>query len=129
MKISSELPDHAAIVECVLEGFVRANQLLVESGVIPPDPMDVPGVRYQLEGPGEEDWKLGHNVVRDGWGDCEDVACWRAGGLRATGEDPEARAIVAQTGEHKLHAVVMRGDGSISDPSRELYERQHADHR
>src|SRR5260221_14657552 len=77
MKISSELPDHAAIVECVLEGFVRANQLLVESGVIPPDPMDVPGVRYQLEGPGEEDWKLGHNVVRDGWGDCEDVACWR----------------------------------------------------
>jgi len=129
VNISSNIPDHAAAVECILEGFVRVCQLLIESGAVPPDPTDVPELRYQLEPVGSEDWKLSHNVMRDGWGDCEDLAMWRAAGLRATGEDEGARAVVVSTGEHKLHAVVLRSDGSIEDPSRELWERQHANGR
>ena len=123
MKMTCNMPDHAAVVDAMLEGFVRACQVIVESGLAPPDPAET-NVRYQLEGKGEEDWKLPQNVMRDGWGDCEDLAAWRAAGLRSTGEDPGARCVVTETGPHKLHAVVQRSDGSIDDPSRELYQRQ-----
>jgi len=119
MKVTVNLPDHAAAVEALLEGFVRACQVIVEAGLAPLDPTQA-NVRYQLEPPGEEDWKLPQNVIRDGWGDCEDLAGWRAAGLRITGEDPDARAVVARTGPGKLHCVVMRSDGSIDDPSRDV---------
>ena len=67
MKIYSTLPDHAAALEAVMEGFVLAALLLIEKGVVPPFPHDA-GVRYQREPDGEEDWKLPHLVMRDGWG-------------------------------------------------------------
>ena len=125
MKMTCTLPDHAAAVEALLEGFVRACQVIIESGLAPLDPRDA-DVRYQLEGPGEEDWKLPQNVIRDGWGDCEDLAGWRAAGLRVSGEDPMAKVVVVKTGVGKLHAVVQRGDGAIDDPSRELHMRRKA---
>jgi len=129
MKIYSKLPDHAELVNRVLDGFVQASQLLVEAGLVPPDPLDVPGIEYRMEPPGEEDWKLAVNVIRDGWGDCEDLAMWRAGGMRATGQDPGAKVVVVQTGEHKLQAVVQLSDGSLSDPSKDLWRRQRAGNR
>lgn len=121
--MTCNLPDHAAAVNALLEGFVRVCQLVIESGLAPPDPLQA-NVQYKLEPPGQEDWKLPQNVIRDGWGDCEDMAGWRAGGLRATGQDPDARAEVRRTGPHKLHCVVVRSDGSVEDPSHELWQRQ-----
>jgi hypothetical protein len=123
MQMTCKLPDHAAAVEALLEGFVRCCQLCIEAGLAPPDPMDT-RVEYRLEGYGQEDWKLPQNVIRDGWGDCEDMAGWRAGGYRATGEDPNARVVVVKTGESKLHAVVERGDGALEDVCRELRDRK-----
>jgi hypothetical protein len=124
MQMTCKMPDHARVVDAMLDGFVQACEVIIASGLAPPDPLDVPGIRYQLEPPGSEDWKLPMNVIRDGWGDCEDLAGWRAAGLRVTGRDPGARCIVVKTGDHKLHAVTMLSDGSISDPSRDLYMRQ-----
>lgn len=123
MKMTCNIPDHAKAVEALLEGFVRCCMVCIDAGLAPLDPMDT-GVRYQLEPQGEEDWKLPQNVIRDGWGDCEDVAAWRAAGLRLSGEDDGARCVVMSTGPRKLHAVVLRSDGRIDDPSRDLYMRQ-----
>ena len=117
MKITSNIPDHARCVEAVLTGFVACARLLIEADLIPPFPHDVVGVNYRLEAPGEEDWKLPFGVITDGWGDCEDLAIWLCAGLHATGEDPDARCIIVQTGRNKLHCVVQRGDGTIEDPS------------
>lgn len=117
------LPDVPAVIEAALEGLVLADMVLIESGLIAPFPHDH-NVIYQLEPAGEEDWKLGHNVRSDGWGDCEDLAAWTAAGLRCTGEDPDARVVLIRTGRNKLHAVVLRSDGSIDDPSKELRPRK-----
>lgn len=124
MRMTCRLPDHAACVEALLEGFVLACMVCIEAGLAPNDPADAPNVRYKLEPQGQEDWKLPQNVVRDGWGDCEDLAGWRAAGLRLSGEDPDAKCVVVRTGENKLHAVVRRSTGEVDDPSLELYRRQ-----
>jgi len=125
MQMTCRMPDHGAVVNAMLEGFVRACQVIIESGLAPVDPLEA-RVRYQLEPAGQEDWKLPQNVMRDGWGDCEDLAGWRAAGLRATGEDPDATCVVMRTGPGKLHAVVMRGDGSVDDVCMELMQMGRA---
>lgn len=56
--------------------------------------------------------------------DCEDLAGWMAAGLRWTGEDTGARVALIRTGRNKLHAVVLRSDGSIDDPSVDLMPRK-----
>ena len=119
MRMTCNLPDHAAVVEALLEGFVLACQVCIAAGLAPRDPVGS-GVLFRQEPAGEEDWKLPQNVVRDGWGDCEDLAGWRAGGLRDSGEDPGAKVVVVRTGKRKLHAVVQRSDGAIDDPSLDL---------
>lgn len=121
MKMCSNIPDHAACLEAALTGFVAVARIMIASGLVPPFPHEA-NVRYQNEPVGEEDWKLPNNVIRDGWGDCEDLALWVAAGLQETGEDPGARVIIVRTGTNKLHAVVERSDGSIEDPSYDLYQ-------
>lgn len=136
MRMTSEIPNHAACVEAVLEGFIECARILIRSGVVPPFPHDVrrsdgsPGVHYQVEPPGEEDWKLPPGGIRDGWMDCEDLGIWTAAGTREMGHDPfgvpceDAWVRVVRTGRGKLHAVVERlhADGSTTfeDPSVEL---------
>jgi len=64
---SLRLPDSAAVIEAALEGLVLANLVLIDTGLVPPFPHDAE-VIYKLEPVGEEDWKLAHNVMHDGWG-------------------------------------------------------------
>lgn len=123
MQMSANLPDTPIILEAVLEGFVRAAQAEVMAGIVPPYPDDA-GVKYVEESAGSERWKLPHETHEDGQGDCEDLTFWEAGGMRATGEDPGARVMLVKTGPRKLHAVVLRSDGSISDPSARLKARE-----
>jgi hypothetical protein len=136
MRMTSEIPNHAACVEAVLDGFVECARLLIAAGVVPPFPHDVrnadgsPGIHYQVEPPGEEDWKLPPGQIRDGWADCEDLALWVAAGIREMGEDPwgvlceDAWVRIVRTGRGKLHAVVERlhedGTTTFQDPSIEL---------
>lgn len=119
MHVTTDLPEHATALEALGTGFVLVNCLLIMNGIVPVDPTDAEVV-YKLEPPGEEDWKLAHRVMRDGWGDCEDLVFWRLAGLWVTGEDPDARFRVVRTGPGKLHAVIERGDGSYDDPSLDL---------
>lgn len=123
MHITTDIPDHAGVIQTLGRGFALVNCILILSGVVPPFP-HMTRVRYQLEPAGEEDWKLAHRVLRDGWGDCEDLVFWTLAGLWTTGEDEGAKFEVVRTGENKLHAVVRRSDGSIEDPSLDLMEEQ-----
>jgi len=126
MRFTCELPDHAAACEMVLDALVEVARVEIRAGLVPPFPHDIKnadggnGIRYKLEPAGEEDWKLPHGVLRDGWGDCEDLALWVAAGLRETGEDPDAYVRIVRTGRGKLHAIVQRGDGGHEDPSIDL---------
>jgi Putative peptidoglycan binding domain len=48
---------------------------------------------------------------------CDDWAPAHAGSLRASGVDPQARAVVYKSGPNLWHAVTQRGDGRLQDPS------------
>jgi hypothetical protein len=79
------------------------------------------GVRYREEPQGAERWRSIPWVLRAGWGDCEDLCCWRVAELRAAGERAFARsAFKRRAGGWLVHVFVERGNGTLEDPSRLL---------
>lgn len=119
MRATIDIPRTATrrFVEGALEGLARVAEDEIVAGDLPP--LYRAGVVYQRER-GTEDWLTPSQILGRGYGDCEDLASWRVGELRATGIDPDARVIVRQTGPRTLHALVERGDGRVEDPSAEL---------
>lgn len=109
-----------------LEAFAEANAVVaqkeIEAGKVPlaSEAIQAGLVKWKPEdGPkGDESFDPPSLVLRRGWGDCDDLAPYHAASLRATGEDPEARPVVYQSGPSRWHVVTLRGDGSIDDPSR-----------
>lgn len=80
------------------------------------------GVFYRAEPVGQERWRDIPTIVREGWGDCEDLACWRAAEL-VEREGIAARPAYRwrrRPGLTIYHIVVRLPDGSIEDPSRQL---------
>lgn len=69
-----------------------------------------------------EDWLDVLEVLAQGGGDCEDLACYRAAELQVQGE--KACAVFHRktlSGNRTLvHILVQRADGSLEDPSRRL---------
>ena len=128
MQMTANLPDTPLVLEAVIEGFVQAAAAEIAAGVVPPYP-ELAGVKYVEEKTGQERWKLPHEVVADGQGDCEDLSFWEAAGMRVLGEDPAATVKLVKTGPKKLHAIVLRSDGSVSDPSARLKARQGTESR
>jgi hypothetical protein len=88
------------------------------------------GVFYRAEPIGEERWRDIPSVLREGWGDCEDLACWRAAEL------VEREGIAARPsyrwrrrpGISIYHIVVRLPNGRIEDPSRKLGMGTPEDH-
>jgi hypothetical protein len=122
MRIRLALPDDIvgpATIAAALEASTVANEALAKRGSLPdldrairdghvvwkPEPF--------LDG---EHFDLAPEVLRRGWGDCDDLAPWLAAQLRHEGED--ARAVAIRSGPTRYHAVVEREDGQILDPSR-----------
>jgi len=124
-----ELPPALAIVEAMLEGFVMSNVLLIEAGLAPPSPLDA-DVRYQREASGLEEWNMCIYVQRFKRGDCEDLNGWAAAGMRVTGEDPGARAVLKRTGRHMFHCLVLLSSGETYDvcPTLGMTSRRRASH-
>lgn len=86
-------------------------------------PLYASGVRYQRERclvaavPETcERFLTAEQLLAEGVGDCDDLSSYRAAELIHTGEDRGARAIVVKPGIG-YHAIVLRGDGRIEDPS------------
>lgn len=75
------------------------------------------GVRYRREPRGSERWLLPREVRARGFGDCEDLALWRAAELRNAGVPARVKVIAVRPG--LFHAVVQTPAG-IEDPSKRL---------
>lgn len=110
------VPSNPASFRDALEGLTRVNVGLMQAGGIPP--LYEAGVHYQDET--DDVWRSAEEVARTRWGDCEDLSAYRAAELRVSGEDPGAYLDLYKSGPQRYHAIVVRGDGSIEDPSKVL---------
>lgn len=121
LAIPDELDDYERrdALNAALESVTQTAAALVRRGLAPTAAQGIrAGVKWKPEPPGDEHFDLPTTIMGRKWGDCDDLAPWHAGSLRATGTDPQARAIVKKSGPQRWHALVQRGDGSIEDPSR-----------
>lgn len=89
-------------------------------------PLYQSGVRYRTEvclspvvPESCERFLSAEQLLAERFGDCDDLSAYLCAQLIHSGEDPKARAIVVRPG-HGYHAIVVRGDGSIEDPSIQL---------
>lgn len=113
------------VLTALLEVLVGINVAIMRAQMGKPDEIPLlyeSGMRYRRESIGQEDWCDVTELIRLGFGDCEDLACWRAAELRVRFGDPSARAFVK--GPRKLpggvmmyHIQVQNGRGGIEDPS------------
>lgn len=117
-----------AVLNPALETVTRVNERLIASGEVPTFAAAVHkhGLRWHPEPEGQPESfdHAGEIFSRpDRWGvgkwtaDCDDLAPYKAASLRASGQDPGAKAIVRRSGPGLWHAIVKRSDGSIDDPS------------
>jgi hypothetical protein len=123
MRINVAIPEahvDAHVLNAALESVTRLDERMLAGDEIPTFHEAVRrGVRWKPEPPGQEHFDHAGVVLARKWGDCDDLAPWHAASLRATGEDPDARAVVRRSGPKRWHAIVQRSDGSLDDPSRE----------
>jgi len=101
-------------------GLVGINRVLLHFRPYPP--LYDSRVVYRPEAIGSEAWQHVDEILRVGYGDCEDLAAWRVAELQEAGELGAAVDIV-QTGRRRFHARVLRADGTVEDPSRDLRKR------
>lgn len=108
-------------VRHALEALVRRNQDLLRAHDVPP--LYAARVAYRPEPQGLEDWDALDVVWPRGYGDCEDLAGWRAAELREAGERARADCYVSRVssdGRRVWHCIVVREDGTVEDPSIQL---------
>lgn len=123
MRIRLAIPDRLVTpeaLEAALEATSLANEQAIIRGEVPPLTEAIrKGVRWKpepfLDG---EHFDLAHQVTARKWGDCDDLAPWLTGELRATGEDPGAVSRVYKSGPDRWHVVTQTSDGRILDPSK-----------
>lgn len=123
MRIRLAIPDHLVTpeaLEAALEATALANEQAVLRGEVPHAEEGIArGVKWKPEPFSDgEHFDLAEQVLGRGWGDCDDLAPWLAGSMRATGEDAGAVPRVYQSGPGRWHVVVQTSDGQILDPSK-----------
>lgn len=78
------------------------------------------GVKYLAED-GIEDWKSIPEIIRDGYGDCEDLASWRVAELQKQGINARPFLKSRKLGNFfQYHVQVQFPNGFIEDPSLKL---------
>lgn len=103
------------------EALIQCNLIYLRRHPDTPSLYDS-GVRYVSE-TGSEDWKDIHYCIKDGFGDCEDLACWRVAELRRQGIKAKAglRHRYIPREEITLYHVLARWpNGRLEDPSKKL---------
>lgn len=106
-------------INALLEGLVRlASVDLANNPQIPP--LYSGAVRYRREKP--DLWSPPSDVLKRGYGDCEDLAAWLCAQRRSQGKNCRAVAYKAgNVGRKRLwHVVVQYPDGRVEDPSKML---------
>ena len=105
-----------------LEGLSRHNQALLAQYKYPR--LYEARVRYLRE-EGTEEWLDIPHVIQAGWGDCEDLACWRVAELRRDGYAASPFVKFRYVGgAFRYHVLVEYWDAAKKrfeeDPSRRL---------
>ncbi len=116
MKVLLNVPARRRFLEAATLGVVALNRVIMGRTYIPP--LYQSGVRYRAEEPGQENWRTADDVYTRGFGDCEDLATWRAAELQLRGE--LAGVDIKRSGFRRFHARVRRASGRIEDPSKLL---------
>lgn len=114
--MSINVPANRVAMMALLEGLTALNYVFLSRFDVPP--LYKSGVRYRREQPGREQWLTIPEVLDEGFGDCEDLAAWRAAEIRLKGLPAFVR--VVRSGRRSFHAIVQRPDGTIEDPSKVL---------
>lgn len=85
-------------------------------------PLYKSGVLYRQDPPGNEIWQDIPTMLKTRFGDCEDLACWRAAELNFAGIRARPYLKWRESGPKtsQFHAVVRWPDGRIEDPSAAL---------
>ena len=114
-----------------LEALTRINaDWLRENPGAPP--LYQSGVRYAVEPTGYELWDPYALLLARGAGDCDDLATARAAELREREGEWTARADCypssIKNGRRTWHAIVVRANGTVEDPSARLGMPTHAGH-
>lgn len=123
MRIRLAIPERLVtpeVLEAALEATSLANEQAIVRGEVPPITEAIKkGVKWKPEPYTDgEHFDLAHQVTARKWGDCDDLAPWLTGELRATGADPDAVSRVYKTGPDRWHVVTQTSDGQILDPSK-----------
>ena len=113
----------------MMEGLCRVNQdqLTLQRKLGKPVPLLYgSGIVYQRED-GTEDWQDVYTTIEKGWGDCEDLACFRVAELREVfgrKASPFVTYRRGPEGEFHYHALVVcrspDGTWRLEDPSRKM---------
>jgi len=77
------------------------------------------GVKYFFDRDAPDPWQDIPSTLAKGWGDCEDLACWRIAELRHKGKI-NARPLIRWRKENShnvYHALLRLPDGRTEDPS------------
>lgn len=131
-----------APIVILLESLAKVNEFHLKRGIKigrPYPRLYDSGVYYREEKPGFEDWPDVPTVLEQGWGDCEDLAGYRAAELRVydgidavpvikwkwipanqmkdAGYPPGS---IPRDGVWLVHCLVRYPDGRIEDPSKIL---------
>lgn len=119
IEIGLEVPWSTAGVRCALGALTACNRILMRDSRrrgrrVPP--LYRSGVRYRRQPP--ERFLTWPRVLARGYGDCDQLAAWRAAELQEMGI--AARAVPRRVRAGLMHVVVVWPNGRVEDPSRKL---------
>lgn len=81
-------------------------------------PLYLAPIRYHFDPREPDPWQDIPSTLAKGYGDCEDLACWRMAEYRVKGID--ARPLIRwkrREGKYVYHALLRLPDGRTEDPS------------
>lgn len=114
------------ILRLLLEGLTQSNELWLREHPLTPS-IYAGWLVYRPEPPGREDWDGFRQLLRQRWGDCEDLVGARVAELRVREHvrafpDFVWREVVRPDGRKQdvYHILVRYPDGRYEDPSRIL---------
>jgi hypothetical protein len=113
---------HRALLH-LLDFMVTVNRNFLRKYPKTPD-LYKSGVRYEYETPGVEEWQDIPTTLKKGYGDCEDLACWRVAELQQkyhVPAQPVFRVRKMANGGYLYHILVRDlSTNKIEDPSKML---------
>lgn len=110
-------PLSEAVLRLLLAALCKADELYLSLNPGTPA-LYKSGVRYVREPDGAEEWLTIPYVISQGYGDCEDLACWRASELRMQGIAAEPHFYFKRIGTLSMYHIVVRWpNGTFEDPS------------